>query len=80
MKRLLSSGHGLALLRIAFGVYFLSSAYEKTAHHWLSDGQPLAKTLRQALSRSQPGYRHFLRGRCFRTPACLLSSRQLVSG
>jgi uncharacterized membrane protein YphA (DoxX/SURF4 family) len=62
MKRILSSAHALALLRMAFGLYFLASAYEKTTRHWLTDGQPLARMLRQALPRSQSGYKQFLQG------------------
>jgi NADH:quinone reductase (non-electrogenic) len=60
MKRILMPSHALALLRVAFGLYFLASAYEKTTHGWLTDGQPLARTLRQALPHAQPGYRQFL--------------------
>lgn len=42
---LFTSGQGLALLRIGFGLYLIASAWDKTAKGWLTSGAPLRGTL-----------------------------------
>ncbi len=40
-ERLLGYGQGMALIRIGFGLYFLSQAFAKITGHWLSTADPL---------------------------------------
>src|SRR3954447_22416916 len=40
---MLSYAHGLALLRIGFGLYFLSQIYAKVTGGWLSSADPLMR-------------------------------------
>ncbi|HEY7067684.1 MAG TPA: TQO small subunit DoxD [Chloroflexota bacterium] len=59
----LTSGQGLALVRIGFGLYFLSNAWDKINKGWLSSGQPLIDgSITQSLQRgtAEPFYRPFL--------------------
>lgn len=60
MTRFLSPAHGLAVVRIAFGAYFIVQAYGKTTSHWLTSSKPLIAFLRPQLSHAQPWYGHFL--------------------
>ena len=40
-----SAGHGLALLRMAFGLYFVSYALDKTMNGWLTSAGPITNFL-----------------------------------
>jgi uncharacterized membrane protein YphA (DoxX/SURF4 family) len=40
-----SAGHGLALLRMAFGLYFISYALDKTMNGWLGSAGPMSNFL-----------------------------------
>jgi uncharacterized membrane protein YphA (DoxX/SURF4 family) len=51
---------GMALLRMAFGLYFLVQALAKL--NWLVSGQPLGQQLQQALPRAEGFYQPFLAG------------------
>jgi thiosulfate dehydrogenase (quinone) large subunit len=59
----LTFGQGLALTRIGFGLYFLSSGYDKLTKGWLSSSQQLLEVyITPSLQRSsaEPFYRPFL--------------------
>src|SRR5690242_11911011 len=59
----LSSGQGLALVRIGFGLYFLTNAWDKISKGWLSSAQPLLDGfITPSLQRgtAEPFYRPFL--------------------
>jgi thiosulfate dehydrogenase (quinone) large subunit len=60
----LSCMHGVALLRIGFGLYFLATAIDKVRKGWLSDPGPMSQFIGGALQRGQaePFYRPFLEG------------------
>ncbi|HTE87045.1 MAG TPA: DoxX family protein [Dehalococcoidia bacterium] len=62
MTRTLSTAHGLAMVRMGFGLYFLATAYDKTTHGWLSNGQPLARFVKPQLGHAEPWYRSFIQG------------------
>jgi len=65
-----SAGRGLALLRMAFGLYFVSYALDKTMNGWLTSAGPLTMFLfgnpnaapptRGALPNATPFYADFL--------------------
>jgi len=65
-----SAGHGLALLRMAFGLYFVSYALDKTMNGWLTSAGPMTMFLfgnpnatpptRGAVANSTPFYADFL--------------------
>jgi uncharacterized membrane protein YphA (DoxX/SURF4 family) len=65
-----SAGRGLALLRMAFGLYFLSYALDKTMNGWLTSAGPMTMFLfgnpnatpptRGAVANSTPFYADFL--------------------
>ena len=65
-----SAGHGLALLRMAFGLYMISYALDKTMNGWLGSAGPLTNLLfgnpnatpptRGAVVNSTPFYADFL--------------------
>jgi uncharacterized membrane protein YphA (DoxX/SURF4 family) len=58
---LISSGQGLALTRMGFGLYFLSSAWEKTTNrNWLESGDPLRQAVERSLPTAEGYYRPFL--------------------
>ena len=59
---MISAAHGLALVRIAFGLYMIMSALSKTMQGWLTNGGPLSQMLQQTLPRADPFYRAFLEG------------------
>jgi thiosulfate dehydrogenase [quinone] large subunit len=40
-----SAGHGLALCRMAFGLYFISYAFDKTTREWLTSAAPMSMFL-----------------------------------
>jgi uncharacterized membrane protein YphA (DoxX/SURF4 family) len=58
----LSFGQGLALLRIGFGLYFLSQAIDKIKNNWVSDPAPMTQFVGGAVQRGTPElfYRPFL--------------------
>lgn len=56
----LAAGRALALMRMGFGAYFIVTAYDKTVHGWLSDGQPLARFVTPQLGHAEPWYRDLL--------------------
>lgn len=60
----LSYEQGVALLRVAFGLYFLSSAVDKLRGGWLSNPQPMSQVAGGFVQRNQvePLYRPFLEG------------------
>ena len=65
-----SAGRGLALLRMAFGLYFVSYALDKTMNGWLGSAGPMTNFLfgnpnatpptRGAVANSTPFYADFL--------------------
>lgn len=57
-----AAGEALGFVRIAFGLYFIAQAWDKTTRGWLLDGAPLAQFLQNQLPRSEPFYRAFLEG------------------
>lgn len=67
---MISAAKGLALCRIAFGLYYVSYAFDKTTKNWFGDGGPLAGQLfgnpnaqpptRGAVAAAEPFYRGFL--------------------
>lgn len=59
---IISASHGMALVRIGFGLYFVSHALEKTTRGWLTDAGPLEEFLQRGLPRAEPVYRPFLEG------------------
>ena len=59
---MISPAQGLALVRIAFGLYLIMSALSKTQQGWFTNGGPLSQTLQQTLPRADPFYRAFLEG------------------
>jgi uncharacterized membrane protein YphA (DoxX/SURF4 family) len=63
MRQFIPLAPGLAVLRIAFGLYWLVQGYDKAfKQHWLSDPQQMVRFLRLMLPRSQGFYRDFLQG------------------
>ena len=58
----ISAAKGLALARIAFGLYFLQHAWSKTTAGYLTSGQPLVQFLQQPLAHSTGFYHDFLVG------------------
>ena len=54
------SGSGLALVRIAFGLYFLGSAFKKTTGQWFVDGGPVTEFVQKNLPQATAFYRPFL--------------------
>ena len=58
---LISSGQGLALTRMGFGLYFLAFAWDKTTNgNWLESGESLQQFVQRSLAGSQSFYRPFL--------------------
>jgi len=67
---IVSTAKALAVIRIAFGLYYLSYAWDKISKGWLTDAGPLAAMLfgnpaaqpptRGALATADPFYRGFL--------------------
>jgi uncharacterized membrane protein YphA (DoxX/SURF4 family) len=67
---IVSTAKALAVVRIAFGLYYLSYTYDKISKGWLTDAAPLATMLfgnpaaqppsRGALATADPFYRAFL--------------------
>jgi len=67
---IVSSAKALAVVRIAFGLYYLSYTYDKISKGWLTDGAPLATMLfgnpaaqpptRGAVATADPFYRAIL--------------------
>ncbi|MDQ3811363.1 MAG: DoxX family membrane protein [Chloroflexota bacterium] len=74
----ITPGQGLALARIAFGLYFLSQALDKLNGNWLSDGGPLARFTQQLLPRSEAFYRPFLESTV--VPESLTFARLVTTG
>jgi uncharacterized membrane protein YphA (DoxX/SURF4 family) len=58
---MLNPRHGLALLRIGVGLYFISQVGGKTPNFLLS-GASLSRQLQNGLPRMEPFYQHFLQG------------------
>lgn len=50
----------VALIRIALGIYFVADAWDKTRHHWFTNGRPMAAAIRANLSHASGFYRPFL--------------------
>ena len=59
---MISAAHGLALVRIAFGLFMVMSALSKTTQGWLTNGGPLSQMLQRGLPGMDPFYRAFLEG------------------
>jgi thiosulfate dehydrogenase (quinone) large subunit len=59
---MLSAVQALPIIRVGFGLYFLSQALDKTINGWFSSGEPLARILQPALPRAEVVYRPFLEG------------------
>jgi uncharacterized membrane protein YphA (DoxX/SURF4 family) len=67
---MISAARALALIRIGFGLYYLTYAWDKTRQNWLGDGAPMAAFLfgnpaaqpptRGVVANSEPFYRAFL--------------------
>jgi uncharacterized membrane protein YphA (DoxX/SURF4 family) len=58
---LITPGQGLAITRMGFGLYFLSSAWDKTTNrNWLDSGDPLRQSLERSLGAAEGFYRPFL--------------------
>jgi len=60
MRAMLSPAHGLALVRMGVGLYFLAEGSDKLSHGWLTNGQPLQRMLQSGLRRAWPWYAGFL--------------------
>jgi uncharacterized membrane protein YphA (DoxX/SURF4 family) len=60
MVQLLSARRGLALVHIAFGLYFLVQAFDKTQKQWLTDGQQLTRFLQSQSPHAEGWYRQLL--------------------
>jgi uncharacterized membrane protein YphA (DoxX/SURF4 family) len=58
----LSPAHGLAVLRAAFGLYFVVSALNKLATGWLTSADPLTRFVGRNLEQSPVAYASFLEG------------------
>jgi uncharacterized membrane protein YphA (DoxX/SURF4 family) len=56
----LASAQGLALIRIAFGVYFIVSAFRKTTEGWLTSADGLTGFLERNVDVAAPLYASFL--------------------
>jgi thiosulfate dehydrogenase (quinone) large subunit len=56
----LSPSQGLALIRAAFGLYFVVSAFRKTTTGWVDGGQGVADFLGRNLENAEPMYAGFL--------------------
>ncbi len=56
----LSPGQGLALIRAAFGLYFVVSALRKTLSGWLGNGEELTQFVGRNLEAAEPFYASFL--------------------
>ena len=56
----LRAAQALSLIRIAFGLYFIASAWRKTTAGWLTSGEPLTTFVGQNLQASTPVYGQFL--------------------
>jgi uncharacterized membrane protein YphA (DoxX/SURF4 family) len=56
----ISSGTGLDLVRIGFGLYFLSQAWDKTAKGWLTNADPLRNFLKGSLPNAVGFYQPFV--------------------
>jgi thiosulfate dehydrogenase (quinone) large subunit len=76
----LSRMHGMALLRIGFGLYFFATAIDKLSKGWLTDPGPMSQFVGGALQRGQAEafYRPFLEGVVL--PNALLFSRSVALG
>ena len=57
---MLNPARGLALIRIAVGLYFLAEGYDKFSHGWLTNSQPLQRMLQTGLKRMWPWYARFV--------------------
>ena len=55
-----SAGRGLAIVRIALGLYFLDSTFSKVTAGWLTSGATMAGTLSKQAEQSEGFYRTFL--------------------
>jgi len=56
----LHAAQGLSLIRIAFGLYFVVSAFRKTATGWLTTPDPLSSFVVRSLEGATPSYSDFL--------------------
>ncbi len=56
----MSSAQGLALIRAAFGLYFVISALRKLSTGWLDSGEPVTGFVTGHLEAATPLYRGFL--------------------
>ena len=59
---MLSAARGIALMRIAFGLYFLSQVYGKIEQHWLTSADPLTRYLQGNLPHAAHIYKNFVSG------------------
>ena len=56
----LHAAQGLSLIRMAFGLYFVVSAFRKTTMGWLTSSEPLTSFVGRNLEASTPPYGDFL--------------------
>jgi uncharacterized membrane protein YphA (DoxX/SURF4 family) len=59
---MLAAARGLALVRIACGLYFLSQVYGKIEQHWFTTADPMTKFIKGNLPHSAHIYKNFLSG------------------
>ena len=59
---MLAAARGLALIRIAFGLYFLSQVYGKIEQHWFTSADAMTKFIQGNLPQSAHIYKNFLSG------------------
>jgi uncharacterized membrane protein YphA (DoxX/SURF4 family) len=74
----ISAAHALAIVRIGFGLYFISQAWDKTRTNWLVDAAPLAQFLQRSAPNSEAFYRPFLEGTVI--PNALLFAQLVTLG
>lgn len=55
-------GYGVGIVRIAFGLYMLRQAWQKTGDGWLASGEPLTGAIQRQIENADVFYRPFLTG------------------
>ena len=57
---MLTPAHSAALVRIAVGLYFVKSAFQKTTAGWFASSDPMLAFLQANIDGSEPFYRQFI--------------------
>ncbi len=70
---MLTAARGLAVIRIAMGLYFLSQFYGKIEQHYFSSADAMTRFIQSQLPHAAHGYKGFLTGTVL--PHALLFSR-----